>query len=94
MSRQEQTETRVDDCRLPDSASTGGHESEPHPSEVLAEAILNAARAVEHAEHLIKADILRAAERGDTNRIKHVVGRWMKGPVSQVLTGEAENERR
>lgn len=65
-----------------------GHPPNRHPSDVLAEAILGAARAVEQAEHLIKAEILRAAEEGNVERIKGMVGRWMLGPVSAVLEVE------
>jgi hypothetical protein len=58
---------------------------EPEAATALANRILEIAEEVERAERAIKKQLLEAADRGDVQRISHLVRRWMEVPVIEVL---------
>ncbi len=65
--------------------------SEPGPHS-FAKTLLEIADAVEHAEEMIKRQILKAAHDGDMKRVKAIVRKWLNQPVANVLDQEADED--
>lgn len=56
------------------------------PTDMFVRTLLDTTADVERAETAIKAEILRAARAGDSERVVAVVTRWNSLPVSEVLS--------
>lgn len=65
----------------------------PAPTNVksLAVSLLAVAAEVEVAEAAIKREIMRAAQAGDTDRVIHVLGRWLTEPPVKVAADLASH---
>lgn len=57
----------------------------PIPPPMYARTVLDLSAEVERADAAIKAEILRAARAGDSQRVAQVVERWLSLPVAEVL---------
>ena len=58
----------------------------------MTKTVLEMADAIERTELKIKEELLSAANDEDFERVKEIVIRWMKGPVSNVLmTNDSSN---
>lgn len=58
----------------------------------LAKTLLEIAAALEHAEEMIKQQILKAAHEGDMHRVKAIVRKWLNQPVADVLDQEPADD--